>query len=353
MGWPMVYRYPPLFLCLFRPLALLPLSTTTALWAALKVVALGLVIRGWYRRFAASHLIYAFLISALLLVPYLVQDLRLGNLQLLVVELVCAALLLGDDRPLLGSMLLGLAAAIKLWPLFFLPYLALRARWRFAAQALLAAGVLTVAPSLWLGWNRTFHLLAEWFSQERRLNASGGDLWYPSQSLHGVMVRYLTLINYSPFPDRHYPLINFASMASTRVEELWVLLAVALFLFSLLWSYRCADEATAYSIAFCFLLILEPNVHRLVYVTLLWPALQAGRVVNNRAAPPLVRRILLAAVAFAVLIPLVPGSASQRLAQVMGVDFFAVLIPLTVGLLIYSKSVYKGGGVVKERSQAA
>jgi len=349
MGYPLVYRYPPLFLCLFRPLALLPLRTAIALWAALKVVALGLVIRGWYKRFAAGHLIYAFLISALLLVSYLVQDLRLGNVQLLVVELVCAALLLCDDRPLLGSVLLGLAAVIKLWPLFFLPYLALRARWRFAAQALLATGVLTVAPSLWLGWNRTFHLLAEWLSQERRLNVAGGDLWfwYPSQSLHGVMLRYLTVIDYSRVPDRHYRLINFASMAPTRLEELWVLLAVALFLFSLVWTYRCADEASAYSIAFCFLLIIEPNVHRVVYVTLLWPALQAGIVVNNRAAPPLARRILLVAVAFAVLVPLVPGSASQRLAQVLGVDFFAVLIPLTVGLLICSKSVYSGVGAVK------
>jgi hypothetical protein len=338
MGYPMVYRYPPLFLWLFRPFALLPLRTAVALWAALKVVLLGLVIRSWYRRFPPRHLTHAFLISALLLVSYFVPDLRFGNVQLLVVEMVCAALLLRDDQPLLGSALFGLAVVIKLWPLFLLPYLFLRARWRFAAQALLATGVLAVAPSLWLGWNRNLHLLAEWFFQERRLNVPGGDLWfwYPSQSLHGVMLRYLSVIDYSRVPDHNYRVINFVSLTPATLEAVWLSLAVALFLFSLVWSYRCADEAAVYSNAFCFLVIIEPNAHRLVYVTLLWPALHAGWVLTNRSASPLVRRILLVAVAFAVLMPLVPGAASQRLAQVLGVDFFGVLIPLTVGLLIYS-----------------
>jgi len=40
-GWPMFYRYPPLFLCLFRPFASLPLWTVVGIWAAVKVLLLG------------------------------------------------------------------------------------------------------------------------------------------------------------------------------------------------------------------------------------------------------------------------------------------------------------------------
>jgi hypothetical protein len=42
------------------------------------------------------------------------------------------------------------------------------------------------------------------------------------------------------------------------------------------------------------------------------------------------------AAALAVLDPLVPGAASQRLAQVLGIDFLGVLVPLTIVHLAYS-----------------
>src|SRR5207249_10624208 len=40
LGWPMHYRYPPLFLLLFAPFALLPLGLGAAVWVVLKVVVL-------------------------------------------------------------------------------------------------------------------------------------------------------------------------------------------------------------------------------------------------------------------------------------------------------------------------
>src|SRR5258708_37749992 len=40
LGWPMHYRYPPLFLLLFAPFALLPLGFGAAAWVVLKMVTL-------------------------------------------------------------------------------------------------------------------------------------------------------------------------------------------------------------------------------------------------------------------------------------------------------------------------
>src|SRR5712691_9635243 len=40
LGWPMHYRYPPLFLLLFAPFAILPLGLAAAIWVMLKILVL-------------------------------------------------------------------------------------------------------------------------------------------------------------------------------------------------------------------------------------------------------------------------------------------------------------------------
>jgi hypothetical protein len=64
--------------------------------------------------------------------------------------------------------------------------------------------------------------------------------------------------------------------------------------------------------------------------------LYAGIVVTDSKASRFARWTLMGAAGVAVLLPLVPGAAFQRLAQVLGVDFFAVLAPLTLALLAYT-----------------
>src|SRR5436853_1731318 len=50
LGWPMHYRYPPLFLLIFAPLAMLPLGWGAAVWVVLKVAVLV-----WLANAAARH----------------------------------------------------------------------------------------------------------------------------------------------------------------------------------------------------------------------------------------------------------------------------------------------------------
>jgi hypothetical protein len=337
-GWPMLYRYPPLFICLFRPFASLPLSVAAGIWAALKVLLLGPLVRIWHRRYPPSRFGPALWISALLLLPYLLYELQVGNVQLYLVEMVCLALLLCDEHPFVASLLLGLATAIKVWPGFILPFLAARGRgrWRIGVQSSAAAGVFTVLPGIWLGWSNLFHLLKQWFLQERRINALLGDRWYLSQSLRGVMLRYLTRMDYSGLPDQNYRQVNLVSLPSWEVRQFWLTLAIVLGLLALVWVYRCANEGAAYSIFFCALLIIQPNVGRAAFVTLLWPILYAGIVLTDQKTPRPARWVLMGSAAIAALVPLVPGAASQRLAHVLGIDFFGVLVPLTVVHLAYS-----------------
>jgi hypothetical protein len=272
------------------------------------------------------------------LLPYLLYGLQAGNVQLILVEMVCLALLLCHEHPFVSSLLFGLATAIKVWPGFILLFLAARGRggWRIAVQSLAATAVFTVAPGFWLGWTNLFHLLKQWFLQEQRINALLGDRWYPSQSLRGVMLRYLTRMDYSGLPDQSYRHVNFVTLPSWEVRQFWLTLAIILGLLALLWAHRCASDGAAHSIFFCSLLIIQPNVRGTIYVALLWPALYAGVVLTDPKAPRFARWVLMGAAALAVLTPLVPGAASQRLAQVLGVDFFGVLVPLTIVHLAYS-----------------
>jgi hypothetical protein len=337
LGWPMIYRYPPLFLCLFRPLSILPLRAATGLWAALKVSLLGPLVWLWSRRFPPARPFAALSIPTFLLLPYLVHELVLGNVQLLIVELVCFGLLLSDGHPLAGGSLLGLATAIKVWPVFLLPYLVLRRRWRVAVHSSWASAVLTLTPGLWLGWKNLFHLLVQWATQEKGINATLGDKWYPSQSLRGVMLRYLTRMDYSSLPDRNYRLVNFVSLPSAEVRHVWLVLALCLVAFTLVWVYRCTDDAAAYSIFFCFLLIIQATVATILFVTLLWPALYAGHIMADTALPRVARGLLIFSAVSAAIIPVLPGSVAQRQAQALGAHFFAVLLPLTLAIVVCAK----------------
>src|ERR1043165_7621575 len=55
LGWPMHYRYPPLFLLLFAPFAGLPLVASAALWLILKAAVLAALVAAVYNRRLFKH----------------------------------------------------------------------------------------------------------------------------------------------------------------------------------------------------------------------------------------------------------------------------------------------------------
>jgi Glycosyltransferase family 87 len=331
LGWPMHYRYPPPFLFLALPFTVLPLSFAAAFWVLLKCIALGLLILALWNRLGPSTRKASWIVPLLLAGPYVVEDLRYGNAQSFIFALTGAALLSLTAAPLLAAAALALAISIKVWPLYFVPYLAARREWKVVGLTLAFTAVLLLLPALYFGFQGNAGLLSEWVQQEFSTQTSQAEIWFPSQSLRGVMMRYLTVIDYSRVPDSNYPLIQVATMAPDTVRMLWMIVVglgyIALIVVTV--RRKNAKFGLTEALAFTGLVLLEPFSQKYALVVLLWPAIVAGRLVESSPA----RGLLYAAVIVTLVQPVINGAAAQRLMQVLGFDFLATAL-LAAFLLI-------------------
>lgn len=334
LDWPMHFRYPPLFLLVFVPFGLLPYKTAAGVWAALKCGVLARLVPPLARRLEWPSGTRAWLVPILLAGPYLVQEFRYGNAQFFIFALVAASLLWLRTRPVPAAFALALATSLKVWPLFFLPYLAMRRHARVVAWTFAFTVGLTLLPAAYFGWEGNGKLLSLWAAQEFRTQGSPGENWYPSQSLRGVLLRYLTAFDYSQYPDRNYRAVNLVALDPNAVEELWLVLAAAGYLGLLALARGQVQSAgwTEHGLAFCALPLLQPFTHKVALVVLLWPAVVAGAALTREGnLPRWARGAMYAAAALAVVQPLMPGRAAQRWFQVAGADFLATCL-LAAGL---------------------
>lgn len=340
IGWPQFFRYPPLFLTLILPLALFPYKVSVAVWAALKCIALYLLVRALARRLDFPRTGFWWLVPVLLCGGFWVQELVLGNTQFLVFAVVAAGFLSLERDEWRGAFLLALGVTLKLWPLFFLPYLAVRKGTRAAALMLGFVAGLMLLPAAYFGWSANIALIRDWTAQEWSLRGLAAETWFPGQSLAGILQRYLTIMDYSKWPDRNYLQLHLLNLDPRLVEMIWYALAGAAYL-GLLWLARQKPknsdaESPALltdALAFCALPLLSPFAHRIAFVVLLWPAMVAGALLARRGFP--LRRakaLIYAAVVIETLEPMFSSAKMQRLFQVLGVDFWAACI-LTAGLL--------------------
>ena len=82
LGWPMHYRYPPLFLLLFTPFAFLPLGLGAAVWVALKIGVLAVLLSEMVKRGLKPAII-----GVVFIAPYLIEEFRYGNAQFFVIAM--------------------------------------------------------------------------------------------------------------------------------------------------------------------------------------------------------------------------------------------------------------------------
>ena len=325
--WPMWYRYPPLFQWLVEPLSFLPFRVAAFLWALGKLAALGAVLAALGRRLGATPAVWgwAFLAGGY----WVLSELRYGNAQGYVFALVAAALLWMDKRPRLAGSALGVAIALKVWPLFFVPYLAARRRTETAVSAVVSAVGLTLLPALWTGWSAHWAQLSAWYAQESAITAAGGSIWFPSQSLLGVMTRHWTALSWRGQPDPNYPIINWLALDPATVRLLWMALVAVgcLALWRRAWRLPASAEPMAASAAFCAFVLLTPYAQKqTALVVLAWPALVAAR--SAWESPGWPRSLLAAAIAIVWLQPLTPSAWWQRVYEVWGLDALAAVLLL-------------------------
>jgi alpha-1,2-mannosyltransferase len=330
LGWPMHYRYPPLFLLLFAPLAMLPLGLAAPVWLLAKFAVLFWLIHALWKRGLKPPTTQAYCVAALFILPYIIEDFRYGNAQFFVVAMTIVALFVARDRPMLAASCLGLAISIKVWPLFFLPYLVVRRDVKVVAGTVAVVLVLAFLPSLYFGFSGNIHLLGQWFAQERQTQLSENEIWFPNQSLRGVLMRYLTVVDYSQVPDKNYAQVHVAAMDPATVRWVWMIAAGAAYAgFLLLVNWRRKTNGWLdHGLAFCLLALLEPFTQKYALVVLLLPAIIAARLMKRPFDI-----LLYIATALILIQPLTPGASAQRFLQVLGFDFVATLL-VTVALTV-------------------
>ena len=269
----MRFTYPPFAALLFVPFSWLPVKAGQITWSLLNLAALYAVavvsIRAarpqWSHRTACG-------IAALALLPILRLDpaaltLALGQVNIVIVLLVLAdltsVLRIGSLRIPAGTGV-GIAAAVKLTPLIFIPFLLLTRQFRTAATALgtfvlCTLATVAVAPhSSWLYWS------TEIFDDRR----SGNLRYISDQNLVSALQRF------NGGPAAPLLVVGLAAVFAAGG------LALAA------WAYRVSSPLLGIVVCAVTGLIISPVswVHHYVWVVplLAWLALAADRPRGGR-----------------------------------------------------------------------
>jgi alpha-1,2-mannosyltransferase len=172
------FTYPPFAGVLFGPLTWLPLPPVQFLWTLATVATVaGLAVL--VKRDRAGPLALALFLSA----P-ISSDLRYGQVSLFLAGFIAVDVLALRRTPWFGS-LIGIAAAIKLTPLIFIPMLWLAGRRRAAVTAAATfAGCAVIAAMVLPGDSWRF-----WTTEVFQVSRLGHIMSAGNQSLNGMLLR--------------------------------------------------------------------------------------------------------------------------------------------------------------------
>jgi alpha-1,2-mannosyltransferase len=182
------FTYPPFAGLVLLPLAALPEAATRVAWTALTLLAAAgialMVARALPRRVGPVAVVWpVFMVLAIASKP-LQSNLRFGQVSIFLTLAVVADVVALDGRRWQG-VLTGLAAAIKLTPLLFIPYLWLIGRRRAAALAAGAfAGATAIGLAVFPHDSTAFWGNYLWHESHGLPLAEGGN-----QSIYAVLLR--------------------------------------------------------------------------------------------------------------------------------------------------------------------
>ncbi|SEO99381.1 glycosyltransferase 87 family protein [Amycolatopsis saalfeldensis] len=173
------FTYPPSAALLFLPLALFPAQLVWLLFAVGTVLALWSVLR----RFSGTRPVLLLVLLAVLEPVW--RSIGLGQVNALLMALVVWDVLPSRDRRY-GGVLIGLAAAVKLTPLIFIPHLFLTGRRADGFRALAAFSGASAIGALVLPGDSARY----WTSAVVDNRNAGSVGWVGNQSLHGMLARF-------------------------------------------------------------------------------------------------------------------------------------------------------------------
>jgi alpha-1,2-mannosyltransferase len=185
------FTYPPTGALLFIPLALFATQISWGILGALSVLSLALVVRTAIQNvptrptwMTPARTTITVTILALGLEPVW-RTLFLGQINLILMALVVADVLILTKTKYLGGVLVGIAAAVKLTPLIFVPHLWLTGRKKDAIRAVITFGALQLLIFAIIPHDfRRF-----WSVAVTDPGRTGPTFWAGNQSLNGLVLR--------------------------------------------------------------------------------------------------------------------------------------------------------------------
>lgn len=332
IGYPMIFRYPPVAYLLLWPLGTIPLPWAGFIWmlgawtasvASIQIARQALALR--FRRSAV-------LLSFACMLAYFVLSVRSGNIQPYLIAMIFAAITISSTRPVLAAVLLAVCISFKVWPAFFLPCF-LRQE-RRAALIWLAPAIVTLwlIPMAMWSPSEYSNLIRQWCRQELAIVRSNSELWYyPGQSLRGILLRYTTSTN----PWLHgFPDVHFLCLSPALVVRMWLFAATGSYLIVCTAMLRAVVGTQWAWDGFLFALfsILEPFCPKSSMISL-GPALlvaaamySGGRTFTPLACAWTARRLFLFACVLSLSGALVQYRPAIRFMLAIGVDFYVNLL---------------------------
>ncbi|MEC7583036.1 MAG: glycosyltransferase family 87 protein [Planctomycetota bacterium] len=240
---PGINTWPPFFSLLTTPFALLSYLSAQlarAVWLLLNFALFLVVMDLISQRVLGTRLKLRKdgagtpLSSPLLLVPILLTHrFIIGNFEHLQVNIAIFALTLAGmhwqdtGRVVRGGVAIGLAIAMKVMPVVFVPYLLYRRRFLAATVATLAAAAFSLSPALLFGWDQFVDYVVAW----RAAIEPGWGVSTMNQSIfamwdrflgHGVTLLTPPMTGHSPASgDPAIPVATVITVAALAAVGLW------------------------------------------------------------------------------------------------------------------------------------
>jgi hypothetical protein len=284
---------------------------------------------------------WLYLIPSLLVIIYIWSSYHLGQPNLVLLALMLGAFVtLRTDREISAGALIGVAAAIKAFPVIAVVYLVYRRYWKAVASLVVALMfLLFVLPAPFRGFDRALSDFKKWGAGMVRYNATAiaqrpmRSYTWKNQSLIGVTNRLLRHVDADAASAPHNPVyVNFADLKFSTVNGIIIAVALALgTLFVVVMPRRTMRTPESDGIEFALLvlmmLIVTPFAFGYFFSWLMLPF----AVVTQRVLVGKGEALLWWSIPALALLAL--GLTFPRGAQFYGNTFFATLL-LFIGLSI-------------------
>lgn len=267
-----IYPNPPITALILYPFVQLPtwtigtfdLDLGALAWFAVKTMMTVLAF-AWTVRLVETPAIpfpgWAQLLTAVLVLRPIIGDLSHGNVNLLILFLVVAALYaFHRHRDFLAGVVLGLAIACKVTPALFVPYFLWKRAWQTVAGTVVGLVLfLVVVPGTLLGFRHNLILLHSWYERMAAPYLSGNQITteHSNQSLPGLIYRLTTpspsFLDDEDQPSDYHNVLNLEPWQARRILQGFGLAFLAL----MVWTCRTPlDQRNGWPMAAEFGLIL-------------------------------------------------------------------------------------------------